>query len=214
MPPRLALLLGTILAALSLTRCDHQVRYRQLPFWVHQHFQKLSDWQYPQKIEVDRYQRKVYWLNKQGEIWSIGTNGKNEIVVNQGIGAQVGITFISDFTIDDCSGILYFTDLMDIGTGQGALKKSDLNGNHTQVIATFPDEVPYAVHWDEPDNQLYYATRQKNSQLHSLRQLGKNFSLMTTTQKVKNIAAIVNLPSSLHYQSPLMADYQLTDTKK
>lgn len=206
MPHRLTLLLCAIFAALSLTRCDHQVRYRQLPFWVQQHFQHLSDWQHPQKIEVDRDRRRVYWLNRQGEIRAIEADGRNEIVINKGIGAQAGITFISDFTINDRAGILYFTDLMDINTGQGALKKSDLNGHHTETIVTFPTKVPYAVHWDDANQQLYYATRQKSGQLHSLHLLGENLSLITTTQKMRNITALIDSSSHLIDQRVLVAD--------
>ncbi|MGB3588231.1 MAG: hypothetical protein WBA23_16900 [Tunicatimonas sp.] len=214
MPTRLTLVLCAILAALCLTRCDHQVRYRQLPFWVQRHFQQLSEWQHPQKIEVDHSQRKIYWLNKQGEIRAIGANGKNEIVINKGIGAQAGITFISDFTIDERAGILYFTDLMDVNSGQSALKKADLNGNYTEVITTFPTKVPYAVHWDDANEQLYYATRQKGGQTHHLYQLGQSLSLMKTTQKVNDIAAFIKPSSYSPNQGVLVADHLLEYAKQ
>lgn len=214
MASRLTLFLCAILIALSLTNCDYQVRYRQLPFWVFRHFQQLPDWQYPQKIAVDHDQRRVYWLNKQGEIKSIGVDGRNEKVVNQGIGVRAGVTFISDFTIDGQNGALYFTDLMDINTGQAALKKSDLEGNHTETIATFSAEVPYAVHWDTTNARLYYATRQKNGHLHSVHQLGQNLSLITTTQKVKNIGEQVRHFSLRNNAETQVANHQMVELEE
>ena len=214
MPHRLPLLLCVIIPVLGLTRCDDQLHYRETPFWVQYHFQQLSDWQYPQKIEIDRKNRKVYWLNKQGEIRAIGMNAQGEVLINKGIGAQLGITFISDFAIDNQNEALYFTDLMDVSTGQPALKKSDLTGSHIEMVTTFSGETAYALYWNNENGQLYYATRQKNGQLHKIHQLGKPGLLVTTQQKIGDIAKYIVLPEGQNRQVPLVAENSSVSTTR
>ncbi|MEM9831652.1 MAG: hypothetical protein AAF944_13510 [Bacteroidota bacterium] len=207
MPPRLALLLYSIISALFLTRCDHQVRYRKIPFKVQRYFRSLPDWQYPQKVEIDRVRRRIYWLNKQGEICLSGMDARGATLVNKGMGAQLGITFISDFTINDQNATLYFTDLMDVSTGQSALKMSDATCSHIETLATFTDKIAYVVHWNNESQQLYYATRQKGGKLYQVHQLGKPELLATSHQKINDISRYIELPDEETSQAPLVAEH-------
>lgn len=130
-------------------------------------------------------------------------------LVNKGMGAQLGITFISDFAIDDQNATLYFTDLMDVSTGQSTLKMSDATGSHIEMLATFTDKIAYAVHWNNESQQLYYATRQKDGKLYQVRQLGTSELLAISPQKIGDISEYVGEPQELNDQMPLVAENYL-----
>jgi hypothetical protein len=172
-----------IIAAVSLNCCDYHGQYRQVPFSVQRSLAELSAWQAPLKVEVDYQRGRIYWLNRNGEIWAVNADGSKKTLINKGIGAQLGITYIEDFAIDYQNGILYFTDLMDVATGSSALKKSDLQGNNISTVASFPDETLYAVNWNDNQQQLYYATRNRNAR-YWVRGLGESTPLAVSSRKI------------------------------
>ena len=207
--PRLpTILIYPILATLSLACCDHQVQYRQIPFAVQQYFMRLPAWEKPKKVQLDPQHRKVYWLNQKGEIHAIRADGSREELVNPGIGATLGITYIDDFTLDSRGNTIYFTDLMDIGSGFSAVKRSDLQGENIQVVATFPAEIPYAVAWDTEAQQLYYLTKREKTGDYSLQLLGRETPLAISGRKISDISVFLRehweiqaVPGSLADQS-------------
>nr|WKN39607.1 hypothetical protein K4G66_12980 [Tunicatimonas sp. TK19036] len=185
-------LTSIIITALFLVRCDHQVQYRKIPFAVQEYFAVLPDWQKPKKVQVDQLHRWVYWLNENGEIRAVSADGTHHKLINRGIGAQLGITYIDDFTIDSQGNAIYFTDLMDVASGFSALKKSDLQGNSIEILETFPTETPYAVCWDTTMQQLYYLTKSEGSSVYNLQLLGESGPLATSSHKVKDITVLLN----------------------
>ena len=180
-----------VLAALGLTRCDYQAQYRKIPFAVQQYFTKLSHWQKPKKVQIDWQHRKVYWLNKYGEIHAMHVNGSQRELINRGIGAKLGITYIGDFALNSQENAIYFTDLMDIASGLSAIKKSTLKGKHIQAVITFTDETPYAVSWDENTHQLYYLTKRKEAGDYALQVLGKSVPLAVASHKIISISTLL-----------------------
>ncbi|MGD1894773.1 MAG: hypothetical protein ACFB15_29790 [Cyclobacteriaceae bacterium] len=175
--------LCAIIAAISLHCCDYHGHYRQVPFSVQQHLAELPAWQAPRKIEVDHERKRVYWLNRNGEIWAIDSDGSKKTLINKGIGAELGITYIEDFTIDYQNGTLYFTDLMDVTTGLSALKSSDLQGNNISTITSFPNETLYAIKWNIDQQQLYYATRGGNEH-YQVHRLDESTPLVVSDHKI------------------------------
>lgn len=197
-------LIYTIVIALGLSRCDHQLRYRQIPFAVQRHFAELPDWEKPKKVQVDIQRRRVYWLNQKGEIWAIRSNGRDGQMVNKGIGAQLGITYIQDFTLNPQSHTLYFTDLMDIASGLSAIKSSDFRGKNIETLATFSTETPYAITWDESTQHLYYLTKPRSEGNYQLRTLGQALPLASTQHELADIPVLLSGLSNPSAQS--MAD--------
>jgi hypothetical protein len=181
-----------MIVAFGLSCCDYQAQYRQIPFAVQQYFSDLPPWQKPKKIQIDPQHRKVYWLNRNGEIHAIQPDGTCTELVNKGIGATLGITYIGDFTLNSPDNTIYFTDLMDIASGCSAIKKSDLKGDNIETLATFSTEVPYAVTWDEASQQLYYLSRGRKTEQYSLKLLGESSPLATTPHKLTNIPGLLS----------------------
>lgn len=181
-----------IIGALGLTRCDYRTQYRQIPFAVQQYFTMLPNWKKPKKVQIDWQNRKVYWLNQNGEIHAVLANGTQQELINKGIGAILGITYIDDFALNSQGNAIYFTDLMDVASGLSAIKRSDLKGEHIQTLVTFPAETPYAVSWDDATQQLYYLTKREKAADYSLQLLGEAIPLAITDHKVTDIPSLLS----------------------
>jgi len=202
---RSIVILYAIIAAVSLNCCDYHGQYRQVPFSVQRYLAELPYWQAPRKVEVDYQRGRIYWLNRNGEIWAINANGSEKTLINKGIGAKLGVTYIEDFALDYQKNILYFTDLMDVVTGLSALKKSTLQGDSITLVASFPGETLYAVSWNSEQQQLYYATRGQNAR-YRVRRLGELAPLAITNHKI-NLSALFSENSRIqNYENQLVSD--------
>ncbi len=153
--------LAIFVSFLMLTRCNHQPGGNLLPFFAQRLLDTLTFEKQPVRIEVDLVHQQVYWLNKMGEIYRTQPDGTQVELINQGLSADMGVTFIEDFCIDTRRGCLYFTDLFDLQTGHSAIKKSDLNGDDIETVATFAEETPLRLSVSPDTKAVYYISQAK-----------------------------------------------------
>ena len=138
---RLSLLM-ILLLSLSLTHCDYSAQKNEVPFYVSKVLDTLSGEKQPVKVELDILHKKIYWLNKLGEIYRVQADGTHVELINKGFGADLGITYIEDFYLDTEHNRIYFTDFLDLKTGNSAIKSSTLEGEQikTEKTLTFDSQ--------------------------------------------------------------------------
>ncbi len=154
----LSVIMGTFLA---FTQCNYFPHESVVPFHAGKVLDTLSGEKHPVRIEMDLAHRQVYWLNKLGEIYRIQADGTQIALINKGIGADLGITFIEDFCLDTDRDYIYFTDLFDLKSGSSAIKRSGLDGRHIETVAVFPQEVPLRVATQAHSEKIYFVSRSR-----------------------------------------------------
>lgn len=113
----------------------------------------------PIKMLVNQKNERVYWLSFVGELHFIGQDGSEHKHLNQDHEAWKDVTFIEDFCIDESRDQLYFTDLMDLQTGQSAIKATDTEGKNVEVIAYLAHEIPYQLTLSADQEMLFYLSK-------------------------------------------------------
>lgn len=152
-----------LLLFLVLTHCNDYSKKSTVPFFAQQVLDTLRAEKQPTKIELDLTHNHLYWLNKMGEIYRMQPDGTQVVLVNKGFGADIGITYIKDFSLDAEQNRIYFTDLFDLESGSSAIKQSDLNGNRVETITTFDQEIAIQVASKAGSHMIYYVTQEKQN---------------------------------------------------
>jgi hypothetical protein len=99
------------------------------------------------------------WLSETGQLHSINDDTARHIILNKSNREWENVTYIEDFCLDAANDRIYFTDIMDLVTGRGAIKVSDLRGNDLKTLLTFQDEIPYQVNLSSSGKLLFYLSQ-------------------------------------------------------
>lgn len=101
----------------------------------------------------------AFWLSKTGKLHTTYGDTSNHVILNHSGEAWSDVTFIEDFCLNSANDSIYFTDIMDLESGQGAIKVSDRFGQGLKTILLLPDEIPYRL--KHTDNILFYLAQQE-----------------------------------------------------
>jgi hypothetical protein len=100
------------------------------------------------------------WLSQTGELHSFSDDSSGHVLLNRRGGAWADVTFIEDFCLSPSGDSIYFTDIMDLKSGHGAIKCSDRQGYELQTLAILPDEIPYQLSLSPSGDILFYLSQQ------------------------------------------------------
>lgn len=114
----------------------------------------------PVKTLVDDTATFACWLSQTGELHSISNDTSEHVLLNHNGGAWADVTFIEDFCLNPGADSIYFTDIMDLKSGQGAIKYCDRQGRELKTLALLPDEIPYQLSLAPSGDILFYLSQQ------------------------------------------------------
>jgi len=132
------------------------------------------------------------WLSETGELHSISGDSAYHIILNKSGREWENVTYIEDFCLDAANGKVYFTDMMDLKTGRGAIKVSDLQGHDLQNVLSLQDEIPYQISLSSSGKLLFYLSqrnyRDASYQLQVINlDNGKRETLHTSSRKISQL---------------------------
>ncbi|WPP52319.1 hypothetical protein [Catalinimonas niigatensis] len=129
-----------------------------LPAAITSYIDTLHQDEQPVKFVVDQKKGFVYWLTFAGGLHAIRQDGNDHTYLNQKNDAWKDITFIEDFCVSETQDRLYFTDLMDLQTGQSAIKVTDAEGK-IEVVANLAHEIPYHISLSADEEMLFFLSK-------------------------------------------------------
>lgn len=146
----------------------------------------------PVKTFVDAPRGYACWLSQVGELHFISGDTSQHQHLHHAGWAWKNVTFIEDFYTDSGNDSIYFTDLMDLNSGQSAIKATDRRGNGPEVLAHLPGEIPYRLCVSTSGELLFYLARQTSDNASfRLRfinlQDGSRGTLYTSAQKIDSL---------------------------
>ncbi len=151
--------LAFILLLALFYQCQTSAQLSTIPPAVASFIHTLPQDARPIKSITDQRNGKFYWLSFVGNLYSIGLDGNQHRRINQGVEAWKDVTFIEDFCVNKAQDKLYFTDLMDLETGQSAIKVMDMEGKNVEVIAYLSQEIPYHISFSENVKMLFFLSK-------------------------------------------------------
>lgn len=111
------------------------------------------------KTIFDEEKGQVYWLSFVGNLHTAVEDGSQYQHINSGQEFWRDITYIEDFCLNASKDSLYFTDLMDLQSGQSAIKITDIKGTGVKVVATLQNEIPYHISFAPEQHMLFYLSK-------------------------------------------------------
>lgn len=154
--------LGIVLPLFVFTvfyQCCSTAHVSSVPDAVTSFVSSLHQDAQPVKSEVDQENEVVYWLSFVGSLHSIKPDGSQHLRLNQGSEAWKDVTFIEDFCLNEADQKLYFTDLLDLKTGQSAIKATDTEGKNIEVVTYLTHEIPYQISLSEDKKKLFFLSK-------------------------------------------------------
>lgn len=194
----------------SLSNCDYYAHKNIVPFFTQRVLDTLPAEKHPVKIELDLMHKHLYWLNKMGEIYRIQPDGTQVELVNKGFGADMGITYIEDFSLDAAHDRMYFTDIFDLESGNSAIKQSNLDGNNIKTITTFDHETPFQIASKPGSNTIYYVTQTKQNlemvyRLGAIQEDTREKTILYTSTESFNLSKLPDFSLGNEYEN-MMTD--------
>lgn len=203
-------LLLVLILLLALTNCSYYPHHNLLPFFTQWVLDTLSAEKQPVKIELDLIHKHLYWLNQMGEIYRIQPDGAQIVLVNKGFGADIGITYIRDFSLDAKQGRIYFTDIFDLESGNSAIKQSDLDGKNIKTITTFDQAKPLQIASKPDTNLIYYVAQVKQGpemvyQLGAIQEDTREKIILHTSNEGLNLNQLLDFSMGNEFENLLIA---------
>ena len=158
------------------------------------------------KTFVNESEKFACWLSRTGELHSIEGDTSKHRHFSYASPDWKNVTFIEDFCLDSHNERIYFTDLMDLSSGNSAIKVSDRQGSNLRTLARLPGEIPYRLCLSPSDNVLFYLAKSEGREVaFRLRFINlKNGNQGTLYSSGSKIGSLLSTPGkeSISIQDP------------
>jgi len=103
--------------------------------------------------------KHIIWLSAVGELHLIGHDTSNHVSFKSTGERWEEVTFIEDFYLCPDGDRIFFTDIMDLATGQSAIKVVNLQNHEVQVVCYLGQAIPYSVRFVPKNDWLFFLTK-------------------------------------------------------
>lgn len=110
----------------------------------------------PEGVAIDSVNRKLYWINYDGGVWSKNLDGTGESEIIPGIeGASIIVV----------GNRIYYDEY--VASGDVRLKSANLDGTGISTIATGITRVVYGLAYDENEQKIYWGDRNTDTMMRA-----------------------------------------------
>ena len=110
----------------------------------------------PEGLSIDLVNRKLYWINYDGGVWSKNLDGTGESEIIAGIeGASIIVI----------GNRIYYDEY--VASGDVRLKSANLDGTGISTIATGITRVVYGLAYDENEQKIYWGDRNTDTMMRA-----------------------------------------------
>jgi len=156
------LLSGLLLSALlsfMLVQCQSTWQGGNLTTEVKALLDTLAEKDQALKI-LDLYDKNQFiWLSLTGELHAVDHKGTDHTKLLYSSKHWNDVTFVEDFCLNATRDSIYFTDLMDLQSGKGAIKLTDIKGTQIHTLTTLDNEIPYQLWLHNEQQKLYFLAK-------------------------------------------------------
>lgn len=155
----------------------------------------------PKKAVIDTENELAYCLSKTGRLFFLSLADEAYRYTGLRHAAWKDITFIEDFCVDTLKKRIYFTDLMDLATGESAIKFTNFDGSKFNTIVVLDNEIPYKIQSGSGGELLYYLAKQSINEktTYALKFVDLSDGITGTFYKTVNRIEEISIPSAIDH---------------